>query len=82
MGDSRHTTVIHGNNSSGKTSPLNAFTRVLYEKFSAAFASSEQLVNKRAIASQFKLKLGKRATRYKAALKAFNCFITELTLPA
>ncbi len=45
-----NTTVIHGNNGSGKTSLLNAFTWVLYEKFSAAFASTEQLVNKRAIA--------------------------------
>ncbi|BAZ41313.1 hypothetical protein NIES4101_72770 [Calothrix sp. NIES-4101] len=45
-----NTTVIHGNNGSGKTSWLNAFTWVLYEKFSAAFASTEQLVNKRAIA--------------------------------
>ncbi len=49
-GDSRNTTVIHGNNGSGKTSLLNAFTWALYEKFSAAFASAEQLVNKRAIA--------------------------------
>ncbi|MBD2774647.1 AAA family ATPase [Iningainema tapete] len=49
-GDDRNTTIIHGNNGSGKTSLLNAFTWVLYEKFSAAFASSEQLVNKRAIA--------------------------------
>ncbi|KAB8316851.1 AAA family ATPase [Tolypothrix campylonemoides VB511288] len=45
-----NTTIIHGNNGSGKTSLLNAFTWVLYEKFSAAFASTEQLVNKRAIA--------------------------------
>jgi DNA sulfur modification protein DndD len=43
-------TVIHGNNGAGKTSLLNAFTWVLYEKFTAAFASTEQLVNKRAIA--------------------------------
>jgi DNA sulfur modification protein DndD len=49
-GDNRNTTIIHGNNGSGKTSLLNAFTWVLYEKFSAAFASIEQLVNKRAIA--------------------------------
>ncbi|AFZ12420.1 hypothetical protein Cri9333_1528 [Crinalium epipsammum PCC 9333] len=46
----RNTTVIHGNNGAGKTGLLNAFTWVLYEKFTAAFASSEQLVNKRAIA--------------------------------
>lgn len=45
----RNTTIIHGNNGAGKTTLLNAFTWVLYEKFSAAFASEEQLVNKRAI---------------------------------
>ncbi len=42
--------LFHGSNGAGKTSLLNAFTWVLYEKFSAAFASTEQLVNKRAIA--------------------------------
>lgn len=46
----RNTTIIHGNNGAGKTTLLNAFTWVLYEKFSAAFASEERLVNKRAIA--------------------------------
>jgi DNA sulfur modification protein DndD len=49
-GDVCNTTIIHGNNGAGKTSLLNAFTWVLYEKFSAAFAANEQLVNKRAIA--------------------------------
>lgn len=49
-GDAQNTTIIHGNNGAGKTSLLNAFTWVLYEKFTAAFASAEQLVNKRAIA--------------------------------
>ncbi|QLE56648.1 AAA family ATPase [Nostoc sp. TCL26-01] len=49
-GDVLNTTVIHGNNGAGKTSLLNAFTWALYEKFSAAFASTEQIVNKRAIA--------------------------------
>lgn len=49
-GTEQNTTIIHGNNGVGKTSLLNAFTWVLYEKFSAAFASVEQLVNKRAIA--------------------------------
>jgi DNA sulfur modification protein DndD len=49
-GDMRNTTIIHGNNGAGKTSLLNAFTWVLYEKFTAAFAATEQLVNKRAIA--------------------------------
>jgi DNA sulfur modification protein DndD len=46
----RNTTIIHGNNGAGKTTLLNAFTWVLHEKFSAAFASEDQLVNKRAIA--------------------------------
>jgi len=46
----QNTTIIHGNNGAGKTTLLNAFTWVLYEKFTAAFASEEQLVNKRAIA--------------------------------
>ncbi|VXD16588.1 conserved hypothetical protein [Planktothrix serta PCC 8927] len=45
----RNTTVIHGNNGAGKTTLMNAFTWVLYEKFSAAFAISEHLVNKRAL---------------------------------
>lgn len=45
----QNTTVIHGNNGSGKTALLNGFTWVLYEKFSAAFSSEDQLVNKRAI---------------------------------
>ncbi|BAU13925.1 hypothetical protein LEP3755_44680 [Leptolyngbya sp. NIES-3755] len=49
-GDRRKITVIHGNNGAGKTGLLNAFTWVLYEKFTAAFASEDQLVNKRAIA--------------------------------
>ncbi|MFQ3617933.1 MAG: AAA family ATPase [Cyanobacteriota bacterium] len=43
-------TVIHGNNGAGKTSLLNAFTWALYEKTTAAFASPDQLVNKRALA--------------------------------
>ncbi|HBB35076.1 MAG TPA: ATP-binding protein [Cyanobacteria bacterium UBA8803] len=51
----RNTTVIHGNNGAGKTTLLNGFTWVLYEKFSAAFASEDQLVNKRAI-SEAKLR--------------------------
>ena len=46
----KNTTVIYGNNGAGKTSILNAFTWVLYEKFTAAFASPELLVNQRAIA--------------------------------
>ena len=46
----RNTTVIHGNNGAGKTTILNAFTWVLYEKFTAAFASPQILINQRAIA--------------------------------
>lgn len=45
----KNTTIIHGNNGAGKTTILNAFTWVFYEKFTAAFASSHLLVNKRAI---------------------------------
>lgn len=48
--DRGNTTVIHGNNGSGKTTFLNGFTWLLYEKFTAAFALPEQLINKRAIA--------------------------------
>lgn len=46
----QNTTVIHGNNGAGKTALMNAFTWVLYGQFSAAFAATEQLVNKRALA--------------------------------
>ncbi len=45
----KNTTIIHGNNGAGKTTLLNAFTWVLYEKFTAAFASPNLLINKRAI---------------------------------
>lgn len=45
----RNTTVIHGNNGAGKTTLLNAFTWVLYEKFTPAFGSVDKLVNIRAI---------------------------------
>ncbi|MCU0552727.1 MAG: AAA family ATPase [Leptolyngbya sp. Prado105] len=48
--EDRNITVIHGNNGAGKTTLLNAFTWVLYEKFTSALASPEQLVNRRAIA--------------------------------
>jgi DNA sulfur modification protein DndD len=44
-----NTTIIHGNNGAGKTTILNAFTWVLYEKFTAAFASPHLLINKQAI---------------------------------
>ncbi len=46
----RNITVIHGNNGAGKTALLNAFTWTLYEKFTAALAAPEYLVNRRAIA--------------------------------
>ncbi|MDJ1181264.1 AAA family ATPase [Roseofilum sp. BLCC_M91] len=45
----RNITIVHGNNGAGKTTLLNAFTWVLYERFTAAFAAPEQLVNKRAL---------------------------------
>jgi DNA sulfur modification protein DndD len=45
----RNTTIVHGNNGAGKTTLLNAFTWVLYHKFTPAFAGAELLVNKRAI---------------------------------
>lgn len=45
-----NTTVFHGNNGAGKTALLNAFTWVLYEEFTAAFAAPQMLINKRAIA--------------------------------
>lgn len=48
-GSDRNITIVHGNNGAGKTTLLNAFTWVLYEKFTAAFASPDRLANKRAI---------------------------------
>lgn len=48
--EGHNATVIHGNNGAGKTAILNAFTWVLYEKFTPGLACPEQLVNKRAIA--------------------------------
>ncbi|MEC4806422.1 MAG: AAA family ATPase [Jaaginema sp. PMC 1079.18] len=45
----RNTTVIYGNNGAGKTTLLNSFTWVLYERFTAAFAKPEMLINKRAL---------------------------------
>ncbi|MBD2576596.1 AAA family ATPase [Oscillatoria sp. FACHB-1406] len=45
----RNTTVFHGNNGAGKTTILNAFTWILYDRFTAAFASPKQLINKRAL---------------------------------
>lgn len=45
----KNTTIIHGNNGAGKTTILNAFTWVFYERFTSAFASPELLVNKKAI---------------------------------
>jgi DNA sulfur modification protein DndD len=45
----KNITVIHGNNGSGKTTILNAFTWLFYESFTEAFQEPEQLVNNRAI---------------------------------
>jgi DNA sulfur modification protein DndD len=45
----QNTTIIHGNNGSGKTTILNGFTWVLYDKFTPAFAAPDFLINKRAI---------------------------------
>lgn len=45
----KNTTIIHGNNGAGKTTVLNAFTWVFYEKFTGAFAEPKYLINKRAI---------------------------------
>lgn len=45
----RNITLFHGNNGAGKTTLLNCFTWVLYERFTAAFAKPEMLINKRAI---------------------------------
>jgi DNA sulfur modification protein DndD len=43
-------TIIHGNNGAGKTTLLNAFTWVLFGKFTTAFKEESYLVNKRALA--------------------------------
>ncbi len=48
--EGQNTTVIHGNNGSGKTAILNAFTWVLYERFTPGLSSPDLIVNKRAIA--------------------------------
>jgi DNA sulfur modification protein DndD len=48
--EGKNTTVIHGNNGSGKTAILNAFTWVLYERFTPGLSSPDLIVNKRAIA--------------------------------
>ena len=45
----KNTTIIHGNNGSGKTTILNAFTWGLYEEFTGAFSEPKSLINKRAI---------------------------------
>jgi DNA sulfur modification protein DndD len=48
--DRKKITIFHGNNGAGKTTILNAFTWVLFGKFTAAFKEEEHLVNKRALA--------------------------------
>jgi DNA sulfur modification protein DndD len=37
--DGQNTTVIHGNNGAGKTAILNAFTWVLYERFTPGLSN-------------------------------------------
>ena len=54
----KNTTIIHGNNGSGKTTILNAFTWVLYEEFTGAFNEPKSLINKRAIQE---LQLGEKS---------------------
>ena len=66
----QNTTVIHGNNGAGKTALMNAFTWVLYEKFSAAFAAPEQLVNKRALAEA---ENGKKVTCWAEIVFEHDC---------
>lgn len=48
--DRKKITIFHGNNGSGKTTILNAFTWVLFGQFTAAFKQEDQLVNRRALA--------------------------------
>jgi DNA sulfur modification protein DndD len=45
----KNATIIHGNNGAGKTTILNAFTWILYDRFTPAFAAPNLLINKRAI---------------------------------
>ncbi|MBV5262322.1 AAA family ATPase, partial [Synechococcus moorigangaii CMS01] len=39
--DRKKITIIHGNNGAGKTTILNAFTWVLFKKFTAAFKEED-----------------------------------------
>lgn len=45
----QNTTVIHGDNGSGKTTTLNALLWLFSEKFTSGFSEPDQLVNNRAI---------------------------------
>jgi DNA sulfur modification protein DndD len=45
----KNVTVFHGENGSGKTALLNAFTWVLYGRFSSGFQLQKELVNKQAV---------------------------------
>ena len=45
----KNVTVFHGENGSGKTALLNAFTWVLYGEFSSGFQLQKELVNKQAV---------------------------------
>ena len=47
--ENKNVTVFHGVNGAGKTAILNAFTWLLYEKFSQGFKEPENLINKRAV---------------------------------
>ena len=46
----KNVTVIHGMNGAGKTALLNSLTWLFYGTFSRGFRSTEQLINRRAVA--------------------------------
>lgn len=48
--DTSNVTVFHAENGAGKTALLNAFTWLLYDSYTKGFRSSEEKVNKRALA--------------------------------
>lgn len=79
---SKNTTIIHGNNGAGKTTILNGFTWVLYEKFTAAFSSPDLLINKRAITEAnigtsvecwVEIEFEHETKRYQVKRKCFAC---------
>lgn len=78
----QNTTIIHGNNGAGKTTILNGFTWVLYEKFTAAFSSPDLLINKRAITEAnlgtsvecwVEINFEHESKRYQVKRKCFAC---------